>query len=94
MIEDRQTDFENITNTDNLYKAYKKSKQGKGFSKSSQKFQVVALDGIYQIKRSLETKKYEISRYNEFVIYEPKERTKVFVDWKMKRGIFKDDQTN
>ena len=74
MIENNKTDFETITDFGNLYKAYKKSKCGKGFSKSGIKFQVVALDGIYQIKRKLETKTYQISPYNQFTIYEPKER--------------------
>lgn len=69
-----KTDFEVITDFGNLYTAYRKSKSGKGFSKSSQKFQVAALDGIHQIKRRLETKTYEVSKYNEFTIYEPKER--------------------
>lgn len=73
MTEDK-TDFEKVSNFGNLYHAYLKSKSGKGFSKSSQKFQVVALDGIHQIKRRLETKTYQISPYNEFIIYEPKER--------------------
>lgn len=69
-----KTSFEEITDFGNLYRAYKKSKSGKGFSKSSQKFQVTALDGIHQIKRSLETKTYVVGKYNEFTIYEPKER--------------------
>lgn len=73
MIETK-TDFEKITDFGNLYQAYKKSKSGKGFSKSSQQFQVVALDGIYQIKRRLETKTYKVGKYNEFTVYEPKER--------------------
>ena len=73
MIEDK-TDFEKVVDFGNLYQAYLKSKSGKGFSKSSQKFQVVALDGIHQIKRRLETKTYQVSKYNEFTIYEPKER--------------------
>ena len=47
MIENNQTDFEKITDFRNLYTAYKKSKCGKGFSKSSMKFQVSALDGIH-----------------------------------------------
>jgi len=74
MTEDNQSDFEKVTDFSNLYKAYKKSKLGKGYSKSSMKFQVSALDGIYQIKRRLETKQYIVSKYNEFKIYEPKER--------------------
>lgn len=73
MIENK-SDFEKITDFGNLYKAYRKSKSGKGFSKSSQRFQVAALDGIHQIKRRLETKTYEIGKYNEFTVYEPKER--------------------
>lgn len=73
MTEDK-TDFKKITDFGNLYQAYKKSKSGKGFSKSSQRFQVTALDGIHQIKRRLETKAYDVSKYNEYTIYEPKER--------------------
>lgn len=73
MIEDKKL-FEQVADFGNLYKAYKKSKSGKGFSKSSQRFQVAALDGIHQIKRRLETKTYEVGKYNEFTVYEPKER--------------------
>lgn len=74
MIDNKQTDFEKITDFGNLYKAYKKSKCGKGFAISSMKFQIAALDGIYQIKRRLETKTYQVSPYHQFTIYEPKER--------------------
>lgn len=74
MTEIKETDFETVTDFGNLYKAYLRSKSGKGFSKSSQKFQLAALDGIHQIKRRLETKTYKVSPYNEFTIYEPKER--------------------
>lgn len=73
MIEGK-SGFEKVVDFGNLYQAYLKSKSGKGFSKSSQKFQVAALDGIHQIKRRLETKTYQVSKYNEFTIYEPKER--------------------
>ena len=73
MTEDK-TDFEKICDFGNLYKAYKKSKSGKGFNKSSIRFQTSALDGIYQIKRRLETKTYNVSPYHEFTIHEPKER--------------------
>lgn len=74
MIEDKSNSYKSIIDIENLYRAYRRSKRGKGVSKSSQRFQVAALDGIYQIKIMLETKTYEISKYNEFVIYEPKER--------------------
>lgn len=81
-----KTDFEKVTDFGNLYQAYKKSKSGKGFTKSSLKFQVAALDGIHQIKRRLETKNYEVGKYNEFIIYEPKERI-------IKAGTFVDKIT-
>lgn len=74
MIEDNMTDFEKVCDFANLYNAYRKSKCGKGFSKSCIKFQTVALDGVHQIKRRLETKTYQISPYHQFTIYEPKER--------------------
>lgn len=77
------TSFENICDFENLYKAYKKSKSGKGFSKSRTKFEIAALDGIYQIKRLLETKSYEVGKYSTFKIYEPKERI-------IEAGTFKD----
>lgn len=74
MTEDKLPDFEKITDFGNLYQAYKRSKAGKGYSNSSMKFQLSALDGIYRLKHSLENKTYEISPYNQFTVYEPKER--------------------
>lgn len=75
--------FKSVCEFENLYKAYKKSKSGKGFSKSRTKFEIAALDGIYQIKRLLETKTYEVGEYSTFKIYEPKERI-------IEAGTFKD----
>lgn len=68
------SDFEKVCDFGNLYRAYMKSKSGKGFNKSSIRFQITALDGIYQIKNMLETKTYQVSPYHQFTIYEPKER--------------------
>lgn len=73
MIEDK-TDFEKVVDFGNLYQAYLKAKSGKGYHKSCTKFQIAALDGIYQIKTLLESKRYTVSKYYEFVIYEPKMR--------------------
>lgn len=78
-----KTEFEKVTNFENLYRAYKKSKTGSGFSKSKLKFEVAALDGIYQIKKMLETDTYNVDPYNEFKVYKPKERI-------IKAGSFKD----
>ena len=63
-----------ICNFDNLYKAYKKAKAGKGFNGSSARFQIMALEGVHLLKEQLENQTYKMAPYNEFKIYEPKER--------------------
>lgn len=68
------TDFEKVIDFQNMYKAYRKSKQGKGFKKSSTKFNLMALDGINALIKQLKDKTYKVSGYNEFKVYEPKER--------------------
>lgn len=68
------TDFEKVIDFQNMYKAYRKSKRGKGFRKSSAKFNVMALDGINALIGQLKDKTYRVSEYNEFMVYEPKER--------------------
>ncbi len=68
------TDFEKVIDFDNMYKAYRKSKCGKGFKKSSAKFNLMALDGINILIEQLKSKTYKISPYHEFKVYEPKER--------------------
>lgn len=68
------TDFEKVIDFNNMYKAYRRSKRGKGFRKSSAKFNVMALDGINRLITQLKDKTYQVSRYNEFKVYEPKER--------------------
>lgn len=68
------TDFEKVVDFDNMYKAYRKSKCGKGFKKSSAKFNIMALDGINVLIEQLKSKTYRISKYTEFKVYEPKER--------------------
>ena len=68
------TDFEKVTDFENMYRAYRKSMSGKGFKKSSARFSVMALDGIHSLIEQLENKTYTVSKYNEFKVYEPKER--------------------
>lgn len=68
------TDFEKVIDFDNMYKAYRRSKSGKGFKKSSARFNVMALDGINSLIEQLKNKTYKVSEYNEFKVYEPKER--------------------
>ena len=68
------TDFEKVIDFENMYRAYKKSKSGKGYKKSSAKFSIMALEGINVLIEQLKSKTYAISKYNEFKVYEPKER--------------------
>ena len=68
------TDFERMIDFQNMYKAYRKSRAGKGFKKSSAKFNLMALDGINTLIEQLKNKTYKVSDYNEFKVYEPKER--------------------
>ena len=68
------TDFEKVIDFKNMYKAYKKAKSGKGYKKSSARFGMMALDGINKLIEQLKNKTYQISPYQEFKVYEPKER--------------------
>lgn len=68
------TDFEKVIDFNNMYKAYRKSKSGKGYKKSSAKFSVMALEGINNLIEQLKNKTYTVSDYQEFKVYEPKER--------------------
>jgi hypothetical protein len=77
------TDYEKVTDFSNLYKAFKKSKSGKGHKISSAKFNIMVLEGINLLKERLEDKSYQIAAYNEFKVYEPKERI-------IKAGAFQD----
>ena len=68
------TDFEKVIDFENMYKAYRKSKSGKGFKKSSARFNIMALDGINSLIEQLKSRTYKVSEYTEFKVYEPKER--------------------
>ena len=68
------TDFEKVTDFENMYRAYRRARRGKGYKKSSAKFSAMALDGINTLIEQLKNKTYKVSEYNEFKVYEPKER--------------------
>lgn len=78
------TDFEKVIDFQNMYKAYRKSKSGKGFKKSSAKFSATALDGVNSLIEQLKSKTYKISEYTEFKVYEPKERVIMTTSFKDK----------
>ena len=68
------TDFEKVIDFHNMYRAYRRAKCGKGYKKSSARFNVAALDGVNTLIDQLRNKTYTIAKYNEFKVYEPKER--------------------
>ena len=63
-----------ICSFENLYKAYKKAKKGKGHNGSCSRFKTMSLDGLHLLKEQLKNRTYRMNPYNEFTIYEPKER--------------------
>ena len=77
------TDFERVIDFENMYRAYRKAKRGKGYKKSAAQFNLSALDGINILIQQLKCKTYSVSKYNEFKVYEPKERV-------IKTSSFKD----
>ena len=68
------TDFERVIDFENMYKAYRKAKCGKGYKKSAAKFNIMALEGVNALIEQLRNKTYKLAKYNEFKVYEPKER--------------------
>ena len=68
------TDFEKVIDFKNMYQAFRKSKCGKGYKKSSAQFNLTALDGVHTLISQLKNKTYRVSDYTEFKVYEPKER--------------------
>ena len=63
-----------VTDYGNLYRAYKKAKRNKPFNGSCARFQNMTLDGLHILKEQLAKQTYRMSPYNEFIVYEPKER--------------------
>ena len=55
------TEFEKVTNFQNMYKAFRKAKCGKGYKKSSARFNVAALDGVHTLISQLKDKTYTVS---------------------------------
>lgn len=63
-----------IASYENLYAAYKAAKRGKHCNQDSARFQIMALEGIHNLRKLLLDQTYQMDEYNRFKIYEPKER--------------------
>ena len=68
------TDFEKVIDFKNMYRAFRRAKSGKGYKKSSARFNIAALDGVHALIHQLKAREYRVSPYSEFKVYEPKER--------------------
>lgn len=68
------TEFEKVVDFDNMYRAFRRAKRGKGSKKSSARFNLAALDGVNALISQLEDKTYEVSEYSEFEVKDPKTR--------------------
>ena len=68
------TDFEKVIDFQNMYRAFRRAKRGKGYRKNSARFDAAALDGVHALIHQLKTKEYRVAPYSEFKVYEPKER--------------------
>ena len=68
------TDFEKVMDFQNMYRAFRKARRGKGYKKSAARFDAAALDGVQALISQLRGKTYRVSGYAEFKVYEPKER--------------------
>lgn len=66
--------FLQITDFNNLRLAYLKALKGKRFSSSAIVFGANADIKLYQLKKDLESQTYKPGKYNQFKIYDPKER--------------------
>lgn len=70
-----ETLFEKITSLDNLEKAYYKTQKGDGkYNKQSLLFSLDLTKNLLELQHELVSETYEVSGYNIFSVYEPKER--------------------
>lgn len=77
------TDFQKLTDFQNLYDSYKVSLRGCRNSTGAIRFSIMALENIFVMKKQLVEHSYKISPYNEFVVTEPKRRV-------IRSGSFRD----
>lgn len=68
------TDFERIYSFESLYNAYRKARKGKRWKGAAAKFEVNLLEALNLLSELIRTKRYTMSEYNTFKVYEPKER--------------------
>jgi len=68
------SDYAKVYDFENLYRAYRKARRGKRWKGAAAKFEVNLLEALALLSEQLRTKRYQLSPYNTFKVYEPKER--------------------
>lgn len=67
-------DYNTVHDFGNLYEAFRRTRKGKRNKKSTAKFEVNVLEAIIYLQYQLKQGTYRLNPYNEFYVYEPKER--------------------
>lgn len=68
------TDWENIISFENLYKAHRRARLGKRHKKEVILFESNLSQNLWDLHYELKYKKYNVSGYHKFTIFDPKER--------------------
>lgn len=66
--------YKQIYDFENLYQAYQEAKKGKRYRDEVLKFSANLEENLIQIQNELIWKMYQVGRYREFYVYEPKKR--------------------
>lgn len=67
--------WDDIVSLDNLEKAYKAARKGKGWRKSVRKYDTNTTEHLLKLQELLVSGKFRTAKYSEKVIFEPKQRT-------------------
>lgn len=68
------SDFAALADFNNLYASYMEARKGKRWKYSVVRYEVNVLENLMFLHFMLTSKKYHLSPYNRFMVYEPKER--------------------
>lgn len=63
-----------ITDFDNLFRAFKRSRSGRSYSYSSMQYSLNAVSNLRKLQKELQDGSYKVSGYTEFEVLVPKQR--------------------
>lgn len=68
------SDYKKVWDFDSLYRAFRKSRRGKRWKYSAARFESRLMEELTLLSSQLQTKRYRLSKYNTFMVFEPKQR--------------------